>query len=151
MTRQNKDSSFIKISDQKAFTFIELIIVIAVLGILASVAVSFFRFYIPKAHNITVKHALQDFAKAQETYYTDNGRYLGITGDYIVGGTPPNGPLYQPTLYYFPSKGIRIEIISGDGNNPFDAPVFKAEGSHPSASMNYIFDFSTAQITERPK
>ncbi|MDO9585549.1 MAG: hypothetical protein Q7I93_03585, partial [Syntrophales bacterium] len=65
---------------------IEIMLVIVIIGILVSIAISGFHFYIKKAYNVTVKHDLKNFVGAQENYYVDNNRYHGSSGDYIQGG-----------------------------------------------------------------
>jgi len=138
-----------RIIGNKAFTLIELMIVMIVLGILASIAIGTVRIYLKKAYQITTKHDLKIFVEAQENYFADNGRYLGAAGDYVEGGPPPSGPLNIPELGYKFSTGVRIDIISGDGQNPLTAPAFKAQASHTRTTTIYVYDFSTSQTTEK--
>jgi prepilin-type N-terminal cleavage/methylation domain-containing protein len=138
-----------RIIGNKAFTLIELMIVMIVLGILASIAIGTVRIYLKKAYQITTKHDLKIFVEAQEHYFADNGRYLGAAGDYVEGGPPPSGPLNIPELGYKSSTGVRIDIISGDGQNPLTALAFKAQASHTRTTTKYVYDFSTSQTTEK--
>ena len=59
----------------KGFSLIELMIVIAILGILASVATNSYRNYVIKSERTEAQAILTKVADAQETYYLDNNRY----------------------------------------------------------------------------
>ncbi|HOF05674.1 MAG TPA: type II secretion system protein [Syntrophales bacterium] len=132
------------------FTLVELLIVIAILGILIVMGFLGVRAYTAKAYNITVKHDLQNFVKAQEIYLAENRRYLGNQGDFMEGGSSA-GTLSPDELKYSPSAGVRIDIVSGDGATPDGPPPFRAEATHGQASLVYGYNFSTHEYTERGK
>ena len=77
----------------RGVTLMELLIVIVVIGILASIAVPSYRQYMMRAQRVDATAALLRVAAAQEKYYLQNNRYadnallsanqpggLGITG-----------------------------------------------------------------------
>jgi len=132
------------------FTLVELLIVIVILGILVAMGFLGVRAYTAKAYNITVKHDLLSFVKAQEIYLAEKARYLGTQGDYLKGGSA-TGTLNREELKYSPSPGVRIDIISGDGASPDGPPAFRAEATHDMASLVYVYNFSTHEYTERGK
>ncbi len=63
--------------NQKGFTLIELMIVIAIIGILAAIAIPQFGFYRRRAQNATAQSDLKNFMTAQEAYYVDEATYCG--------------------------------------------------------------------------
>jgi type IV pilus assembly protein PilE len=130
------------LAEEKGFTLIELIVVIAIVAILAGIASSIYQGMINRAYKITLKHDLNNFAKAEENYFIDHASYFGDAGSYIKGGSSPSGTLSPSVLNFSPSDGVKIEITSGP-------PSFKAEASHEKADVAYEYDFVTRQMTER--
>jgi type IV pilus assembly protein PilA len=68
-----------KMKDQKGFTLIELMIVIAIIGILAAIAIPQFSAYRKRSYNAAAQADLRNAATAQEAYFVDNETY---TSDY---------------------------------------------------------------------
>jgi type II secretion system protein G len=60
---------------QKAFTIVELLIVIVVIGILAAISLVAYTNVQNRAYASERRAELASVAKALELYYTDNGRY----------------------------------------------------------------------------
>ena len=61
----------------KGMTLIELMIVVAVVGILAAVAYPSYQEHIRKARRADAQTALMELAQFMERYYTSNGTYVG--------------------------------------------------------------------------
>jgi len=64
-----------KMQNQQGFTLIELMIVIAIIGILAAIAIPQFSAYRQRAYNSAANSDLKNAATAQEAYYVDNETY----------------------------------------------------------------------------
>ncbi len=68
----------IKISDQKGFTLIEMMIVVAIIGILAAIAYPNYTKYIRTTNRKAAVVQMNIFAQTLERYYTaNNGSYTG--------------------------------------------------------------------------
>ncbi len=70
--------------NQKGFTLIELMIVVAIIGILAAIAIPQFTSYRRKAQDAGAISALKYLSTAMENYYTSNDTYtatrVNLTG-----------------------------------------------------------------------
>ena len=67
--------NFLKRKSNKGFTLIELMIVIAIIGILAAIAIPQFAQYRRKAFNAAAESDLRNFKTAMEATYADNQAY----------------------------------------------------------------------------
>jgi type IV pilus assembly protein PilE len=63
----------------KGFTLIELMIVVAIIGILAAIAYPSYEEQVRKSRRAEATEGLMDVAARMERYYADKGEYLGAT------------------------------------------------------------------------
>jgi type IV pilus assembly protein PilA len=75
-----------KKTDEKGFTLIELMIVIAIIGILAAIAIPQFSAYRIRAFHAAATADLRNAATAQEAYFVDTGEHTATTGT-LIGAT----------------------------------------------------------------
>ena len=61
--------------NKKGFTLIELMIVIAIIGILAAIAIPQFAKYRTRAYNSAALSDLKNFRTDVEAFYADHDRY----------------------------------------------------------------------------
>jgi type IV pilus assembly protein PilA len=75
-----------KLHKKEGFTLIELMIVIAIIGILAAIAIPQFSAYRTRSYNSAAQADLRNAATAQEAYYVDEQTYCQ-TSSTLIGGT----------------------------------------------------------------
>ena len=63
---------------QRGLTLVELMVVVAVMAIIATVAYPLYTAQVQKSRRADAKVALETIAVAQERFYTINGRYAAI-------------------------------------------------------------------------
>jgi prepilin-type N-terminal cleavage/methylation domain-containing protein len=66
---------------QRGFTLIELMIVVTIIGILATIGVPVYRSYVRQAHLAEAKPYLLDIGSKQRAYKARNGLYCCATGN----------------------------------------------------------------------
>ena len=74
----------------KGFTLIELMIAVAIVGILAGIAYPSYQDSVRKSRRADAKGALLGFANAMERYFTENNSYLGAGAGGGNTGIRPN-------------------------------------------------------------
>lgn len=89
-------------TDENGYSLIELLTVIAIIGILATIAIPTYHGYRDKARMTTIYSALRQYRLAQEVYFTDYSKYYG--GE--------DGPIVRegPVSLEFGDSGVEIYI-----------------------------------------
>jgi type IV pilus assembly protein PilE len=89
-------------------TLVELLFVVVVVAILASVAMPSYRGYVLRAHRVEAKTALLSLAAAQEKFYLQNGTYAA---NLSLATAPPDGLGLRST-----TENGRYEIVIDAAN-----------------------------------
>ena len=79
-----------QLKSQKGFTLIELMIVVAIIGILAAIAIPNFLTYQLKSRQAEAKTNLQAIKTSEVAFQAERGCYVGMTGEGVAvpaGGT----------------------------------------------------------------
>lgn len=87
---------------QKGFTLIELMIVVAIAGILAAIAYPSYMEHVRKTNRTDAEASLMQLSQFMERYYTGTGRYSKTAGGTDVPDNPappyPTGTNYTFTI-----------------------------------------------------
>lgn len=94
-----------------AFTLIELMIVVLIVGVLAAIAIPRFEITKGKAHAAALKSDLRNLATAEEGY-------LFESGSYTIDKVP---------LKYSASPGVTVDIVTASASG------WSAMATHPSS------------------
>ena len=144
----NNQKKVHKFLGPEAFTLIELMVALVIIGILAAIGISIISTGQKRAYDAIAKHDLQSFAKSEEMYFMDNNQFIGNLGQI----TRNDGGTSDFVLSDFtPSKGISITIISGDAFNPYDPTnPYIAQAVHIGNSGNkFEYNFGTKKISKK--
>lgn len=76
----------------KGFTLIELMIVVAIVGILAAVAYPSYTRHVEATRRTDAQASLMAFAQAMERLYSEDGTYAGADGDSTADITASTAP-----------------------------------------------------------
>lgn len=97
---------------KKAFTLIEMLIVMAIMGILTAITVGQFQTAKKKANDTARKGDLNSVAKALQMYFTDYGRLpdANATGQIVMNGVAiPWGGEFKDSAGYIYMKQLPVE------------------------------------------
>ncbi|MDV3505354.1 type IV pilin protein [Marinobacter sp. M-5] len=122
---------------QSGFTLIELMIVVAIIGIIAAIAYPSYLEQVTSTRRGDAQGALASFANAMERYYTQNNTYIGAdggssaitntltapAGGVFVSQSPADGrPFYNLRIYNLTANSFELRAVpiagsaqAGDG------------------------------------
>jgi type IV pilus assembly protein PilA len=117
--------------NKKGFTIVEIMIVVSVISILASIAIAQFIHYRTRTYNTSAKADLRTAATAQEAYFMDTSSY-----------TLSLGNLTTQSYGVGISDGVVLPILSADSNG------YTMQAYHSSGDMTYTLFRPGAGISD---
>lgn len=121
------------------FTLVELLIVVAIIGILAAIAVPSYRDYITRGKITEATGNLADLRVKMEQYYMDNRRYSSTTGGGTCGITGGNSPTVANQKYFTYTCASSAANTAGDQNYTLTATGVAAQGM-----TNFVYTINHA-------
>ena len=117
-----------KLKDRSAFTLMEILVVIGILGVLAAIAIQQFTLYRSRSIDTEMRSDLKNAAIAMESYFAEYRSYpTSVTAITAAGFRQTNG------------VALTIVITSP---STFTLTTSKPDGTQPS----FVFDSSTGSI-----
>lgn len=98
-------------TNRAGFTLIELMIVVAVIGVLSAVAIPTFQSYVYRSRTSEAVTFLGEIRQRQEAYRAEFGQYCSVSA--AVGSAPAGGSWAPATL---PSGGAKVAWTGTPGS-----------------------------------
>jgi len=123
---------FKRLKKQGGFTLIELMIVVAIIGILAAIAIPNFLQYQMKSRQSEAKTNLQAIKTSEVAFQSERGCYVGMRAEGVptpAGGTKTAPAVWGIGLLPTPPPVLWCAAVGGVFNGNFADIGFKATGS----------------------
>ena len=128
MKMQQHRASLRSVGSQAGFTLVEVLLVVAILGILAGVVVVSTKNRVPKTQVAATRMSIQGLATAIDAYEVDNGRFpptlqalvtktteQNWNGPYVQNGKLPTDPWGNQVQYTLREDSYELRSGGPDG------------------------------------
>lgn len=114
------------------FTLVEMLVVMAIIGLLVTIAIPQFITYRRSGFEAQIKEDLRNAAAAQESYFAANQAYIGGA---LASGTPPGYSRSAPIVMTAQTVGNTFTLTATHAN---------------CASVSWSYSSTTGTITGGP-
>lgn len=116
---------------EKGFTLLELMIVIAIIGILASLAQPSYKAAVRKSREAALKENLYNIRGVLDQYYADNGKYPDSLDDVVTKGYMRGVPVDPIT------NSNNWQTVPFESDNPDESGgIYDVHSSSTEAGLN---------------
>ena len=138
---------FKQLKGQKGFTLIELMIVVAIIGILAAIAIPNFLTYQLKSRQSEAKTNLQAIKTSEVAFQSERGCYVGITA---FGVVPPAGGLKTAPFTWGVGPNAGAPTVPALGwciaGGTFGAAWFTDIGFKATGNVMYLYGVDATTV-----
>ncbi|AVS93976.1 prepilin-type cleavage/methylation domain-containing protein [Paracidovorax avenae] len=124
-------------ASHKGFTLIELMITVAIVGILASIAYPSYREYVAKSRRAEARAVLLAAQQWMERFYSENYRY-----DKNSAGVAVTDATQFPRYF-------SVSPVPGQGSAVYDISVVVTDGTRDSYSLKAVRKSGTAMASDK--
>jgi type IV pilus assembly protein PilE len=118
----------------RGFTLIELVIAVAVIGILAAVALPSYQEYVKRSHRSSAQSLMLDLANREQQYLLDNRAFLGGGASAVTALLPSGVPTEVSSFY-------TLTITATDGPPPtFEVKATPKTGTVMAGETPFTLD-----------
>lgn len=110
----------------RGFSLIELMIVVAIVAILGTIAYPAYQQYVLTSHRVEAKKMLLDAANRQETYFMDFNRYTSSAADLNISDDSESG-FYHLVISAGTNTFILFATASGAQGSDSDCIIFSID------------------------
>lgn len=126
------------IRQQKAFTLLELMIVVAIIGILAAIAIPNYQEYLLRSKRSEGMSLLSDAAVQQERFYAQNNSYVTSTNDIARLGLRNTDAVTKKVISDNNYYTLTISSVAGDGGYTLTATQSFGDTGCGNLTLNAI-------------
>lgn len=104
---------------EEGFSLVELMISVAIMGILASIAYPAYNRYVIESRRVDAQRAMVEYMQSLERHFTANGSYANGA---VCGGTAPANPAMY-TLGCVLNAGVATITATANGGQATDGDL----------------------------
>ena len=97
----------------KGFSLLELMVTVAIIGLLLAIALPAYQNYVLKGHRAQARAAILDLMQQEERYATQNNCYLGFTTN-SAGTATASAPVPSTACGGTTATSVPFKTFSGD-------------------------------------